>query len=299
MENNENIVTETPVEQEVTQPAAQPAEKKNFTDTVKDFSEKMDLEGKSKALMAGGTKVWNKMKALPKKAWMMIGIGAAVLVAAILLIAHLNNIPTTPVNKLQKYYNAKSYKTQMEWLKDSANGFAKSELNKIISLMKKTEDYKEDLKDAKEDYKESVANMKEEYGSNYKYTFKVEDKEKMDKDDLKDYRDTVRSRAKTIVNNLEEFIDDADSSDWEDLADELGLSKSQAKELVKTCLKLAKKLKSVKITDGYELDVVRTLKGKEVDDMEYDMSLTVVKVDGKWMSTSTLSSLLSLASSIG
>lgn len=301
MENNfeETVVTE---EAEVTQPAApeQPAEKKSFSDSVKDFSEKLDLEGKSKALMEGGTNLWGKLKALPKKVWIMIGAGAAALVAAIVLIAILTNTYKTPVSIMQSLENRKSYISSQDALLKQLNGYATKEVKAIIKIAKKAEDYKEDLKEDKEDFKESIEEMKEEYGSNYKIKYKVEDKEKLDRDDVKDFRDSLRDRAKSLAESIDEFIDEADSDDWEDMADEMGISKSQAKDLAKAALKLAKKLKSAKITAGYELSGTRTLSGKELDEpMESEWSMVVYKVDGRWVSQSTLSSLYFLAAALG
>lgn len=294
MENNfENPLAP---ESDVTQTPQQAAQKKGFTESVKGFSAKLDLEGKSKKLMEGGNNLWSKMKSWSKKTWITIGAVAAVLVVGLVLWAILSNTYKTPVNIMQKQANATSYKTDFELLKQQLNGFASSEMNSIIKIYKKSDDYKDNIDDAKEEFKEDLADMKDEYGSNFKYKYKIEDKEKLDKDDRKDLQEYVRDIAKELAEEIDDFIDDADSDDWEDLADEMGISKSQAKDLAKTCLKIAKKLKSVKISAGYELDVKVTLSGKELDEPEeHDTTVTVIKVNGRWMRESALTSLLSMA----
>jgi hypothetical protein len=65
---------------------------------------------------------------------------------------------------------------------------------------------------------EVVESLEEEYGSNYKIKIKVEDKEKLDKDDCKEFKSQLKS--------LYEYKDYLDEVDPDDLADEIEISKA-------------------------------------------------------------------------
>ena len=94
-----------------------------------------------------------------------------------------------------------------------------------------------------------------------------------------------------------EKYEDLDSDDYEDIADELGISKSQAKKVVKIAKSVGKKLKKAKVTKGYELEVVRILKGSELDEPEEsDSTVYVYKVNGRWISSSHIIALYAFLS---
>jgi hypothetical protein len=80
--------------------------------------------------------------------------------------------------------------------------------------------------------------LEDEFGKNVKISYKITDKEKLDKDDLDD---------------IAEYFDYMFDSSGKD----------------------------VKIKAGYELEVEGTIKGSEDKDTE-DMTVTVIKIGGKW-----------------
>ncbi len=217
--------------------------------------------------------------------------GAAVtLIALIVILASIfTNTYKTPLNLMADRANEKKASKILDAEIDTLNGLCEKEYKALMKLMQKSDDYDEE--EIEEGYEEDIDAMKDEYGKNYKYSYKIEDKDKIDKDELKELRSEIKSLAKEIKSVLDE-MEDYDSDEWEDLADELGLKKSQAKKLEDILEDVYKELKSVKVTKGFELTVKTTLKGSELDEPEEDeVTICVYKINGRWVSEEALSSL--------
>ena len=230
----------------------------------------------------------DKIKADPKGLGLklsVIALAAVILiVGAFVVVGAATNNYKTPIKTMQKYDNMRSYYEDSDRQIALANGFCEKELKAMAKLQQSTEDYKDEKADAKEDFKDAIQDMKDEYGNNYKYTYKVIDKEKLDKDELKDIRDNFRDQADSIESMIEE-TEDYDSDDWEDAADSMGFDgeKSKAKKYVSILKDLRKKYKSAKVTAGYNLTVEITLKGSELDEPEVvEKEYQVIKVNGRW-----------------
>lgn len=270
MENNfENTV----VTEEKTSPVV------NIVNKVKD------------AVMGVVTKVKEDPKGFGVKLGAIVLAAIIAIVAVFVVIGQLSNNYKTPIKVMQKYDNKKTYYDESETMIAMLNGFCEKEIKAYVKLMKSSEDYKDELADAKEDFKDTIADLKDEYGNNYKYTYKIVEKEKIDKDDLKDLRDNLRDLADKYEDALDE-LDEYESEDWEELADQMGLdgNKSKAKKIKDIMKGIRKELKGAKVSAGYELEVVKTLKGSELDEpVETEMTINVYKVNGRWISDSALS----------
>lgn len=132
------------------------------------------------------------------------------------------------------------------------------------------------IKDTLNDFYES---LEDEYGKNVKLSFKVKEKEKLDKDELKD----IQSSYSGIVDMFETLgMDLTDKDTYTELLEDSDLSKSDIKKVANFGKSLAKDLKNVKISDGYLLTVDITIKGKDDKDTLEDVELYVVKMNGKW-----------------
>lgn len=288
MENEilENGTPETEVVQEtVAAPEAAPEEAKSFVDTAKDTANK--VVDKVTEVVKNPKDILAKIKAVPAKIWAMIGGGIAAIVVAIVLISILTNTYKTPIKLMQAVQNNKSAATYYTKQINQTNGLCTKELKDIVSVIKKTDDY-EDMMD---EIKESIEESKEEYGNNFKYKYKIVDKEKIDKDDLKETQKTLRSQGKSMYSEY----NDLDSDDYEDLADELEITKSQAKKFATAAKGIGKTLKGAKVTAGYELTVEITLTGSEVEEeTSYERTVYVYKVNGRWVSANALTTLLYL-----
>ena len=89
-------------------------------------------------------------------------------------------------------------------------------------------------------------------------------------------------------------IDDMTSEDYKEMAESMGITKEQAKKIVKQYKSIANTLKKVKITKAYEPTLTQTITGSELDEPEVteDIKMTVYKVNGRWVSASALRMLL-------
>ena len=121
-----------------------------------------------------------------KKVLIAIGAGAAAFVfVAVLLICIFGNTYKTPLkNYVDVMFYAKAGKVDnlapkeyWEWYEDKYD--------------KDVKDLKEDLKDEAKDIKDE---FKDEYGWNYKVKTKITDKDKLDKDDLKELAETLHDK---------------------------------------------------------------------------------------------------------
>lgn len=211
-----------------------------------------------------------------KKLFIALGAVAVVAIVAVVLIFFVfgggANKYTTPLDIEMEQLNAQTYKAYKSASLKVSNGLFDSELKDAYNLMIEDEDELED------EYKDKVEDLKDEYGKNYKFYYEIEDKEKIEKDDLKDLQEEIRDSA-------EEALEEIADTDVEDIADMMGLSKSDAKKYVSITEKVMKTMKSAKISDGYELEVVVYVDGKELDEPEEYRSYTVsvYKINGRWV----------------
>lgn len=222
-------------------------------------------------------------------------IAAVVAIAAIIGVILLIGLFTNTANKALKlqfaYKNAKTLSQNQKTSAARLNGLCENDYKQIMNLATKSENY--DKEDEEDSYEESVEMMNDEYGKNWKYSYKLEDKDEVKKDDLKSFKKRIKETAKAA----DEILDDISSGDYDDIADELGISKSQAKKLVKHLKNIAKKLKDVKVTKGYEMEVTETIKGKDEED-DSDETYIVYKVNGRWVSSNAVNALASILSSL-
>lgn len=294
MENNtQNVnveaeVVEVAAETAVPEAVAAPSAAASFLTKVKDIAINVFTKVKDFSL-----DLFAKIKADPKGLGVKLGaivLGAIIIIVGLCLcINAATNNYKTPIKTMQKYANMKKYYDSTDKQLDLLNGFAENESKALMKIMKDSEYYEdENLDDLKEDYKDRIDEMKDEYGKNYKYTYKVVDKEKLDKDELKEYRDELRDQADALDSQID-ASKDFDSDDWEDVADSMGLSKSKAKKYYSILKDLKKVYKNAKVTAGYTLTVEITLSGSELDEPEVDETeITVLKVNGRWIPESAL-----------
>ena len=264
---------QTPVVDQQTE-EVQPAENgKDFAGMAKDLLEK------GKELLVKCGPVWEKIKALPRKIWIIAGAGVAALIAVIIILSLLGNTYKTPIQTAEKLLNIDSVEKIIDRVPSLLNGFGESEAEDIIKIVKKSDQFKDVMEDAEDAFDEMLENAKDEYGKNFKINLEIDDKEKLEKDDTKEFRNKLRD-----ISDLSEQLDDMDSDDYEDMADELGISKSQAKKLVKALKSFCKECKSASVKEGYELSLIVSLTGSELDEPEEtEFTVRVFKVDGRWV----------------
>ncbi len=249
----------------------------------------------SQKVMMKAVELWNKAKKLPKKTWIAI---AAIALAAIVLITGVihvffPNTYKTPVSELIKGCNTKKTSNAVSLkINRTLNGFAESEVEKIVSIMKNSDFFADYIEDQNDAFDSDVDSKKEQYGDNYKYSYKIEAKY-----DMVDYQlDSVKMQFNSLAQKIFEIIkeaDDYEAEDWESMAEDLDISKSAAKKLIKAFKALYKELKDVDVDDGYELDVTIKIKGSELDEPEeISKMIYVVEVNGRWIDFQSAYSLI-------
>ena len=294
MENNENYQPENNYQatddvqpEEVCQiePADQaPVEAAPEKKSVKQIAEQVIQQA-----MQVLTAVLEKLKTVNKT--VLIAAAAAVLVLVIgvpLLVGALTNTYKTPLNLTVSYMNNKKASAKIDGVVDLLNGLCESEAKALLKVVKKTDAYEDIEAELIESFEDQIEDMEDEYGKNYKYSYKVESKDKLEKEDLREFRDQLKS-LKEQLDELVDEADDFDSDDWEDLADDLGMTKAEAKKLVAALEDVCKELKTIKVTAGYEVEIVMSLNGSELDEPEEEeMEIKVYKVNGRWVSMDAL-----------
>jgi hypothetical protein len=219
-------------------------------------------------------------KTFPVKMLAMAGAAIAALIAIIVLLCSMGNSYKTPIKDVEKLLNTKSFNKIIDRVPTLLNGFGESEAKKALKILKKSDIYKDNIEDIEEQYDELMEMVEDEIGKNYKIKIKIDDKEKMDKDDVKEFKEMLKEAASEGLDAVKEIDNDM----LEELADEAGMSEKEAKKLKELATKVLKKAKSAKVTAGYELDLVVKITGKELDEPEeMDLTVCVYKVDGRWI----------------
>ena len=265
-----------------------------------------NVANKGKALVENPKPLVDKIKAVPVKIWALIGGGIAAIIAIIVVLSLLGNTYKTPIKAAEKLLNSKSVKQVIDRAPALLNGFGEDEAKVLIGIAKKTDQYKDNIEDIEEKFDEVIEFAEETLGKNYKISLKVTDKEKLEKDDLKAFREQLR-----MIGKMSSMLEDMDNDGYADMADELGISKAQVKKAVKNILAFCKDCKSAKVQKGYELTIEVKVTGKELDDpVEFEIALDVFKVDGRWvpgvftaadkvMGSLDLNSLMGILGSLG
>ncbi len=266
-----------PVETEVLQPVETTETAPVTGNAITDAFNKVANKGKE--LIENPQPLIEKIKAVPVKIWALIGGGIAAIIAIIVVLSLLGNTYKTPIKAAEKVLNSKSVKQVIDRAPAVLNGFGEDEAKVLIGIAKKSDLYKDNIEDIEETFDNAIEMVEDTLGKNYKISLKVTDKEKLEKDDLKNFRDQLRA-----IGKMGSLLEDLDNDDYDDMADELGISKAQAKKAVKNVLAFCKDCKGAKVQKGYELTIEVKITGKELDDpVEFEIALDVFKVDGRWV----------------
>lgn len=118
--------------------------------------------------------------------------------------------------------------------------------------------------------KDMYDNLEDEYGKGVKFSYKVTDKKKLNKDKREAISDAYSSFA-----DVSSGVSDA-------IGEHSELSDKDIDKLQKTADQFMKKLEKFKVKSGYHLDVDVTVQGKDDDNTE-DIDVVIIKVEGEWM----------------
>lgn len=221
----------------------------------------------------------------PNKNKMMMGVIAAVAVVAVILVIVLASAlfgknEKTPIDNIEKIANKKP--TDVDSIvEDVAPSFLADAYFDTVKVLKKNDNYKDLINDIYEESEVALGDawedvnddLEDEYGKKVKFSYTVEKKEKIEKDDL----ETIAELYQELGQYKEELVEAV-----EILADATELEEKEVKKLVKIVENLSDEFENFKITKGYELKLNVVVEGKD-DDNDEDIKLAVIKANGEWM----------------
>ena len=223
----------------------------------------------------------------------MVGLIAmgVIAIAAIVLICVIGSALfgggyKKPLKTLKKAFNSQT--TDIDDYLDVLPKFVGNAYDDALSLVKDIDKdmVKELNKGIEEGLEEFYEGAEDAFGKKVKASYKITDKEKLDKDDCEDiaaiYSDAVESIEDTLgvdiskKKDLEELVEN-----FEDALEELDVSSKQIDKAIDLISNLAGDLADLKISKAYILEVEITIEGKE-DDMTQELDVCVAKINGKW-----------------
>ena len=168
-----------------------------------------------------------------------------------------------------------------KFIETYTNGLFASELKSLVKIASKMDDYEDVYDDFEDDWEDQIDYFQDEYGKNLKVTVKFDDKDEMKSKDLKSYQETFRGYGDTLKDYVKAY-NKLDKDDIEDIADELGVKKSDLDSAVKYMDTIATALKKCEVKAGYELEVTATIKGSDDED-ETENTYYVIKIGSNWI----------------
>ena len=220
---------------------------------------------------------------------------AAALIVGLCLLLFNSSSRTTPIKVLEKYANAKEIEVETV-VRDMIGGIEGNNAAKLIRLADDSDEFEDRFEELEEDAADAHQDKQDEYGKNFKIRYKndKEVEEKLDRDELKDYKSDLKSLGEDYA-ALGKALGKLKSGDLKDLAEDLDMDVKDVKACIECLKTIGQKLKGAEITEGYDLEYLITITGSELDEPEEDDGeLTVLKINGKWVSTQGLSLLYSI-----
>lgn len=120
-------------------------------------------------------------------------------------------------------------------------------------------------------------------GDDYKMSFKASDKQKLTEDELSDISEKYAALYSNTFTPIIENWDSFDKYDYEDLANSLEISSSDAKNFVSHLTQAMNEFKSPKITNGYSVKIKFTVQGNEDKVSSDRYSINIIKFNNKWI----------------
>ncbi len=155
--------------------------------------------------------------------------------------------------------------------------------NLILEGMKLRDNYDDYMDNLKDETEDLFDDLNDDF-KNWKVTFKVSKKKKLDRDDLEDIRDYIQDnlgdRLDSSVDRLEDVADDFD-----DYEVQWPCTEKQFKGYLKKFTSYAKRIQKAKVTAGYEIKGKFTVykKGNREVATSDRITFTVIKLNGKWV----------------
>lgn len=231
-----------------------------------------------------------KLRLLPKKAWIAIIVAVAILIVAVPPVVDMvTNNYKTPLDAAVKVANSRKF--SMDDHLAAFNGFTEGKFKLLMNIAKNSNAV--GIDDLEEVFESRVEEYEEEYGNNYKFSYEIEDKDKLSKDERKAFKQDLTD----IAENLQSIVDQTEnlnSDEWEEMAGWADLSVVELKTYMRVIKSITDQLRSAKVEEGYELTVTMIIRGSKLDEPEEEKStICVYKVDGRWISEDFLDAVFS------
>ena len=255
-----------------------------------------DAEGKTESVAAPGSttvgepakkakkekvkKEKKERKPINKK--LIAAIAAVVVVGGIVAACILSNTYMSPVNARQRMLNSSHVNYERMVRKINGN-LAASQIKSVEKILHNSDDYCTELDELNEYFNDQHDEILDKFGSNATVKYYVVEKVPLSEKQLRSYRYDIQDVVNEVQYSIDQY-DEASSEDWTYLADELDLSRADAKKLVDRLQKLMDKLGRLKVTKGYKLVCRRVVEGKDSKTPETEkVTFTVLKVNGRWV----------------
>lgn len=201
-------------------------------------------------------------------------IGVAALIVIVLLAKSLFGAGyKTPIKTLCK--NINKQETNLDKYADVVlPKFAMDAYKDAMKVVKNSDGGEDALESISDSLEDAYDNWEDDYGDNWKVSYEISKKTKLDKDELEDIQDAY--------SDMRDYLDYIDEDAIDDMVDSDYISSSDGKKLEKCIEKLDKGLKGIKVSKGYKVKARLKIKGKDDDDKE-TMEFYVIKADGKWV----------------
>lgn len=230
--------------------------------------------------------------------WLLLAVAAiCILVVALIGLNHVTNNYKTPIKTIEKYANAKEYTLEKQTI-DYNGGLAKKQTKQVFKVLRNSDlflDLEEKIYDL------SISNYEgklDKYGDDFTITYTILGSDELTKKDLR----SARAYFQDYVYEIEAVVDETEeytSSDWGEVAEEIGLTKAQTKEYVKALSELAAEYGRIEVSKGYEVSVLITTSGSELEEPKEDeVEIKVFKVNGRWISASNFGNVIDILSEI-
>lgn len=189
----------------------------------------------------------------------------------------------TPLKLEVAQANAKSFDEYEDLEFQKFNGLCQEEMEDFYVLTFELDGM--DQADRKDEFERQLEYMEEDYGKNYQFSYTIENEEKISKRELQDYAEEIQEKATTAL----EYIHNLDADDIGQLAENQGITTAQMKKHLSLAEDIAEEMEGMEITEGYDLEVViKTISNTMDEPEESEIHYLVYKVNGKWISGTTL-----------
>ena len=219
----------------------------------------------------------------------VIGVAVVAVVVIVLLVSVLGGGAKKPLKSLVKAMNSAS--CDFEDYVDATNMLYADIVYDAFDLVGDIDkDIKEDLDEAiVENLEDAYDEFVDYFGKDVKITYEIEDEEEIDKEDLEaieealievseQIADEELSDADELMDKLEELLK---MYRMEDALEDIATEKN-VKKVAKLLKSVEKNFGKAKVSAGYVITVDVEIEGKENDEKLKDLTLTVLKINGKW-----------------